>query len=188
MQEPAKTAEQKNEFRRRVRYAGQKIDEMPDSKLLDYALSLDMIGINEFSKMDEIRDKLYEIAEKNPDKVMSMDKDINLNMKLFIKEALKYGIWQEDKALRQFVWPDSGDPVCVVAPDSDLYQKTIEYLLASGQDTYSLVKNLIDKKKAKDKPGKKEGTVADAVKESKKSLDNAPDKKFKVPEFQEVTE
>lgn len=185
---PEMASEDKNKFRRKVRMAGEKIDDMPDSKLLDFALSLDMVGINEFSKMEEIRDRLFQIAEKNPDKVMSMDKDVNLNMKLFIKEALKYGLWVENHALKLFVWPETQEPVFLMTPGQDLYQETIKYLLGNGQDTYSLVKGLIEKKKAKDK-GKSsdDGTVSGAIAKAKASSDKAPNKKF-VPKFEEVPE
>jgi hypothetical protein len=192
MQIPEKTSAEKNAFRRKVRQAGEKIDVMPDSKLLDFALSLELPRITEFSKMEEIRDRLYEIAEKNPDKVMSMDKDVNLNMTLFIKKAIKYNLWEENKALKLFVWPETKDPVFLMTPGQDLYGETIKYLLGTGQDTYKLVKNLIDKaeeketKKNANKP-KVDGTVADAIVKSKAAGDNSPDKKF-VPQYQEVND
>ncbi len=191
MQVPEKSSADKNAFRRKVRMAGEKIDGMPESKLVDFALALELPRITQFSKMEEIRDRLYEIAEKNPDKVMGMDKDVTLNMKLFIKEALKYGLWEEDKALKLFRWPETKEPVFLMTPGQDLYAETIKYLLNTGEDTYDLVKNLIDKRKEKEKKTakpKQDGVVGDAVDEARQAGDNAPDKKFAPPKFQEVSE
>lgn len=190
---PEKTAEEQNKFRRKRRQAEEKIDNMPDSKLLDFSLALELQGITEFSKMEEIRNKLYAIADKNPERIQNMDKDVNMNMKLLIKEAIKFKIWEEDKAKQLFLWADTKDYVFLMSPGQDLYAKTIEYLKSAGQDTYTLVKELIEKAKTKEskKKGsgdKEDGTVGDAVKEAKKSLDNAPDKKFVVPELVEVKE
>ncbi len=176
-QVPAMGAKEANEYRRRVRLAGEKIDNTPDSKLLDLALALDMRTINKFSSMEEIRNQLYLIVEGdpkrgikgNPDKVLNMDKDVNLNMKLFIKEALKYNIWTEDKALRLFIWPDTTEPVFVMAPGQDLYAETIKYLMGPGERTYSLVRGLIEKAKVKEEKKKnyvapsKDVTVGDAA-------------------------
>ena len=195
MQIPELAAADKVKFRKRLALAINKIDEMPDSKLLDFALSLEMKGITEFSKMDEIRNKLGDIAEKNPDKVMNMDKDINLNMKLFIKQALQYGIWEENKNLKLFFWPDTKDPVFTMSPGQDLYTKTIEYLLGNGTDTYDLTKGLIekakaklDKVKAKNPSPKQDGIVGDAVNEAVQSSDPMVGKKIPTPQFSEVQE
>lgn len=170
MQLPEMDAKSKNDLRRRVRLAGDKIDNMPESKLRDFAISLDMPGINEFSGMEEVRNQLYLISEKNPDKIMNMDKDVNLAMKLVIREALKYGIWEEDKALKLFVWPETKDPVFLMTPGQDLYAETIKYLLGNGVDTLSMVQTLT--KAAENKPS---------------NNGKSSNKKFnKVPEFSEV--
>ncbi len=150
MMVPEMQAEEKNKFRRRVRQAGEKIDQMPDEKLLSFAMAMDMHGINEFSKMEEIRDRLYIIAEKDPDKVMNMDKDVHTTMKIFIKEAIKYGIWEEDKILKLFRWPETQDPVFLMTPGQDLYAETIKYLLGNGESTYEMVSGLIHERKAKE--------------------------------------
>jgi hypothetical protein len=162
----AMKSEERNKFRRRVTAASQKIEGMSEEKLLGFALSLEMKGINEFSKLEEIKDKLYDIAEKNPDRVLNMDKDINLNMRLFIKEALKYNIWIEDKALGLFVWPDTKSHVFLMTPGQDLYAETIKYLLGPGESTYMLVKGLIDKAKLGNKNSQAgKGTVGAAAAE-----------------------
>lgn len=202
-QAPAVSAKEANEYRRLVRLAGEKIDNTPNSKLLDLALALDMKDINEFSDLEEIRNKLYLIVEGdpkrnikgNPDKVLNMDKDVNLNMKLFIKEALKYNIWVEDRALRLFIWPDTQDPVFVMAPGQDLYAECIKFLMSSGgQRTHSLVSGLIEKAKAKEKKKKsyveptKDGKVSDVVDEALQAGETLPEKIVINKEVVEVPE
>lgn len=197
-QQPAMTAKDANDYRRRVMLAFDKIEKMPNSKLLDFAISLDMRGINEFSDMEEVRNKLFLIAEGdpkkgikgNPDRVLNMDKDINLNMKLFIKEALKYNIWSENRALGLFVWSDTKEPVFTMTPGQDMYAEAIKYLLGEGERTHSLVSNLLDKAKAKEKAkdketggkkiidsrGKKATSVGDAIEEAANLGDNSGEK------------
>lgn len=185
-QTPAMAAEDRNIFRRKVRAAGEKIDITPNEKLLDLALALDMKNINQFSKMEEIRDKLYEIAEKNPERVMGMDKDINLNMKLRIKEALKLGIWQEDRALKLFVWADTQEPVFATTPGQDLYNSAIKYFQGAGEETYNLLAGLIEKakKKAESKksfvPESKNPSVGKVIDDASNAGDGKSEKKFVV--------
>lgn len=180
MMVPEMQAEEKNKFRRRVRQAGEKIDTMPDEKLLSFAMAMDMVGITEFSKMEEIRDRLYQIAEKDPDKVMNMDKDVHTTMKVFIKEALRYGLWEEDKHLKLFRWPETGDPVFLMTPGQDLYAETIKYLLGErGNDTYEMVSGLIHEKKAKE---------AIDLKDQKKGNQNKGNQGIKVTQFSEATD
>lgn len=187
-QQPALTAKEENDYRRAVRAAGEKIDGTPESKLLDLALALDMKNINEFSDPEEIKRQLYLIAEGdpkkgirgNPERVIGMDKDINLNMKLFIKEALKYKIWVEDPALRLFVWTETREPVFLMTPGQDLYGETIKYLLGAGERTAALVKGQIDRAKEKEQGKKnyvppKPGTIGDAIKESIAAGDHIPE-------------
>jgi len=205
-QVPEMAAKEANDHRRKMRLAGEKIDNMPASKLLDFALSLDMKGINQFSDMEEVRNKLYLIAEGdpkrgikgNPDKVLNMDKDVNLNMKLFIKEALKYNLWLEDKALGLFVWPETREHVFLMTPGTDMYAEGVKYLLSKeGERTYSLVHGLIEKAKVKEKAdsakgkvndskNKKVDKVADAILEAEKVGDTEPGTKIKVDKVVEV--
>ncbi len=193
MRTPHKGAEDRNAFRRKVRAAGEKIDLTPNEKLLDLALALEMKGINQFSKMEEIKDKLYEIAEKNPDRVIGMDKDINLNMKLVIKEAMKYNIMYEDKALRLFVWADTKEAVFAVTPGQDLYNAAIKYFQGSGDETYKLLRSLIEKAKIKaakkkdnDDTPSKDLTVGEVAEKAAKAGDDKAGKKFVVPEVVEL--
>lgn len=180
MMVPEMQAKEKNEFRRRVRQAGEKIDTMPDEKLLSFAMAMDMLGITEFSKMEEIRDRLYLIAEKDPDKVMNMDKDVHTTMKIFIKEALKYGLWEEDKMLKLFRWPETKDPVFLMTPGLDLYTEAVKYLLGKGEDTYEMVSGLIHEKKAKEADDK-----AKEIKNQKKAGNSG---NIKVTQFSEATD
>lgn len=191
-QVPEMAAKEANDYRRKVRMAGEKIDSTPDPKLLDLALALDMRDINQFSDMEEIRNKLYLIAEGdpkrgikgNPDKVLNMDKDVNLNMKLFIKEALKYNIWVEDKALKLLIWPDTQDPVFVMAPGQDLYSEAIKYLLGPGERTYNLVKGLIEKARSKEQkkknyePPSKNNVVGKVAEDAINAGDHIPEGKI----------
>lgn len=194
-QTPALAAEDRNKLRSRIRAAQDKIDSTPNEKLLDLALALDMKNINQFSKMDEIRDQLHTIAEgnpikgikPNPERIMGMDKDVNLNMKLRIKEALKYNIWREDRALKLFVWADTEEPVFATTPGSDLYNSAIKYFQGAGEETYNLLAGLIDKarKKAESKknfaPESKSLSVGEVSEKAANAGDNKAEKKFSVP-------
>lgn len=205
-QVPEMAAKEANDYRRKMRLAGEKIDQTPTSKLLDFALSLDMKGINQFSDMEEVRNKLYLIAEGdpkrgikgNPDRILNMDKDVNLNMKLFIKEALKYDVWAEDRALGLFVWADTREHVFLMTPGQDMYVEGVKYLMSKeGERTYSLVKGLIEKKKVKEKSEGAKGKVkdsknkpvdkvADAILEAEQAGDTEPGTKIKVDRVVEV--
>lgn len=183
---PAMKAKDENAFRRNVMSAVAKIEDMTNEKLVDLAVALDMRNINKFSDMEEIKNQLFKIADKNPERIMGMDKDINLNMKLLIKEALKYNIWEEDRALKLFVWKDTQEPVFATTPGSDLYSSAIKFFQGSGDGTHSLLRNLVDKAKKKEQakksfvPQSNDETVDKIVEKATAAGDNKPEKKFVV--------
>ena len=145
---PAQTAAQKLEFERRIYMAMQDIDKMGDNTLRDFALGLDMKGINQFSSADEIRLKLYEIAKKDPDKVRALSHDKMFEIKVLVKEAEKFGVIKRDDQLQQYVWPDSGETVCVASPGKELREALIMFLLSiNGQPTLELIQKLLRAKK-----------------------------------------
>jgi hypothetical protein len=153
MDEPAQTAKQKLEFKRRVRWAGEIIDKMGDNTLRDFASGLDMKGINQFSDPDEIRLKLEGIAEKDPDKIITLDRDLTIPAKVLVKEAEKLGVIQKDSQLQQYVWPDSGELICVAPPGKDLRDTLVTFLLSiKGIETHKMLQALVDGKKEQKKP------------------------------------
>jgi hypothetical protein len=154
--EPSKTAKDKNDFRRKVRMAGEAIDKMPDSKLRDFAIGLDMKSINTFSGVEEIKDQLYKVAEKDPDKIIGLDKDASLKIKIDIKEAEKLGVIERDTNLGMMVWPDTKEPICTIPPGKDMYTVLTAYFLGKGSEAYSIIKQLVEKKQEAQKAGKAE--------------------------------
>lgn len=148
MLEPSQSAVDRNELRRKVRYAGDRIDGMPDGKLFDFAIGLEMKGINKHSNPEEIRDQLFKIAEKDPEKILALDRNIEFKAKTIIRKAEQFGIVKRDAALGMLVWSDTSDPICAIPPDKNIYDSLVKFFLDKGAEVYSTIHALVDKKEA----------------------------------------
>jgi len=147
MQEPAKSAQQKNDRRRKVVMAFEAIDNMGKNELFEFALGLNMAGINKFSDEEEVRAKLGDIAEKDPEKVLNLNKDESLKMMVRIKKAEQYGIIQLNKGLSVWEWPESGEAICMVPPGKAPKDALTTYLLSEkGSSTLQFIQGLVNKK------------------------------------------
>ncbi len=154
MQEPEKTAAQKLEDNRKIRQAGAAIDDMPESKLRDFASGLDMTGITKFSSDDEIRVKLLQMANtvQGATRVLSLDKDTNLTMKIQVKSAEKLNIISFDQALSSWIWVDGQDTICVVPPGKTKYDPLVVFLLSTkGSSTLKLLTQILNKESQEEK-------------------------------------
>ncbi len=149
MEEPDKTADQKIEDARKIRNAGQAIDDMSDSKLRDFAAGLDMKGITSGSTSNEIRVKLLAIANtvQGAERVLSLDKDASLKVKIDVKEAEKLKIIRRNSELRTWNWVDGDEVICVIPPGKKDYDPIIAFFLGKGSESYRLVKQLADKER-----------------------------------------
>ncbi len=151
MEEPDKTADQKIEDARKIRNAGQAIDDMSDSKLRDFAAGLDMKGITHNSTANEIRVKLLAIANtvQGAERVLSLDKDASLKVKIDIKEAEKLKIIRRNTELNTWNWVDGDEIICVIPPGKKAYDPIVAFFLGKGSESYRLVKQLADKERDK---------------------------------------
>lgn len=146
MEEPEKTASQKIEDNRKVRQAQQAIDDMPESQLRDFAIGLEMKGITSTSSPDEIRVKLLGMAGSvaGAARVLSLDKDAALQVKIDIKAAEKAGVIVKNTGLGVWEWADGGT-VCVIAAGVNPYEALIPFFLGKGSAAYKTMKVLIAK-------------------------------------------
>ena len=149
LQEPAKSAEATLSFRRMVRQAGEAIDVLTEDQLREFASGLELPGVNKNTTADEIRVHLLKIADKSPDKILALDKDVTLRIKIDIKEAERLGIISFDDALSTYTWPDTGDQICVVPPNTKRADVITQYFLGKGSAVYETIRKLILKKKEK---------------------------------------
>lgn len=162
MDEPEKSADQKLEDNRLIRQAGNAIDEMPESVLRDFALGLDMKGVTKHSSANEIRVKLLQMAATTDGakKVLSLDKDTTLRMKIEIKEAEKFNIIEFDTQLSVWRWVAGGETISVVPPTVRKYDPIISFFLSKGAESYRIMLKLLAEEKSKpEKEVKPKGKV-----------------------------
>ncbi len=154
--EPGVSATVAIEKERAIRQAGAVIDEMEPSKLREFAAGLDFKGVNKFTSDDEIRLQLIAITKKEggAEKILGLDKDVNVKMKSVLKDAEKFNIIERDAALNSFVWSDSKDLICLVPPGKNLYSFMVDYFLNKGSKSYEMIVQMVER--AKEKPDKKE--------------------------------
>lgn len=145
MEQPEKTADQKLEDNRKIRQAGNAIDEMPEEKLRDFASGLDIKGITKMSSANEIRVKLLQIASTpaGAGRILTLDRDAALAVKIVIKAAERAGIIVKDTALSAWLWKDGGDTLCVIPSGAKAYEALINYLLNKGAESYKMIQNLL---------------------------------------------
>lgn len=152
MDEPSKKASELLASKRNIRAAGNAIDEMADSELLDFAMGLDMSWVTPSTQPDEIRVALLRMAEVESGalKILNIDKDIALKAKIDIKKAEKAGIIKNDSALKTWSWSETGDTIVSVPPGQKPVDVLVSYLLGKGSDVYKFIKLQLEK----DKPPK----------------------------------
>lgn len=142
--EPRRRAADAIEFDRKVRQAMDAIDRMEKAQLLEIASGLDMDWVNEHTDESEIISLLYDIAKKNPARVLGLDKDVTLKMKADVKLAEKLGIIKRNDQLQMWVWPESGEKICIYQPDKDTATSMVAYFMGTGSKTYQYIRNMID--------------------------------------------
>jgi len=143
MQEPDKTDDEKLDFNRKVRAAGDLIDSMPEGKLRELAIGLEMPKYNKFTSVGSIKVYLLGIANSKPDKIMTLDKDESLKIKTLVKAALKHGIIVQNSQLGVYEWPENGDRICVIPPGEKAINAITNYLLGKGSKTREYISNLV---------------------------------------------
>lgn len=145
MEQPDKSADQKLEDNRKIRQAGNAIDAMPEEKLRDFALGLDLPGITRHSKENEIRVKLLAIAStvQGAERVLALDKDSSLAVKIDIKKAEKLNVIVFDAQLSVWKWVDGQDNICVVPPSGRKYEALVAFFLGKGSGVYKTVLQLL---------------------------------------------
>jgi hypothetical protein len=146
------TAQDKIRIDREIRYAKNAIDEMGESELRQFALGLDMKGINQHSDPDEIRVQLFKIAEsgegRGAEKIKRLHTDSNLKANILIKEALKAQVLVFNAPLKVWEWADGGEAICVVPDGKKPNDAMITYLLSNkGSKVYEHISTLLEAKK-----------------------------------------
>jgi hypothetical protein len=98
---PAETATEKIKRDRRIRDAKNSIDAFPDNLLKTYAYALNIKDINEFSDSEEMRVKLLELADKNPEIILTFDKDYDKKLELWVRRLEEKNIieWGNGKCV-----------------------------------------------------------------------------------------
>jgi len=168
MQEPAVSAKEKNDRRRKIRQAGEVIDLMGPVELFDFALGLDMKGINKFSDEEEVRARLGDIAEKDPDKILRLNSDIGVKLNIMIKNAEQFGVVTHNKGLGVYEWPDTGEVICMTPPGKGPREALTAYLLSDkGAETLRFIQGLVNAKKEEAKEEPKPEKPKTAPKEKK---------------------
>ena len=140
------------ETERKIRMAGDKIDEMPDSRLREYAIGLDMKGITKFSSPNEIRVKLIKMTKtrEGAERVMGLDKDVNIMIKNVLKAAEALNVVKRDTALGCFLWANGGDVICTVPPGKNAYQFMTEYFQTpKGSEVYKVISAMVDREQSR---------------------------------------
>ena len=137
--EPAKTAREKLEFKRKVRDAQEAVDGFGDSVLRSFAVGLNLHGITEFSDNDEIRIQLLDKAEKNPDEILLFDRDFEKKFEIKVKRMEEKGIIEF--ASQKWMWGDTQDVIFTVK----VGEKKID-ALKKFLSEHPEVKEMMDKK------------------------------------------
>lgn len=106
---PAITAKQKNDFKRQVRDAQKAIDEFPDSLLISYAVGLSLKNIGPHTDPEEIREQLFDLAEKKPQTILLFDKDYDKKFDIYVKRLIEKGILESSNA--KWLWGDSQETI-----------------------------------------------------------------------------
>jgi hypothetical protein len=145
--EPSKRASQSIDFDRQVRLAMDSVDRMSSAKLHEIADGLDLDWVKEHTEDDEIIRALYDIAKKNPAKVINLDRDISVRMKADIKEALRLNIINKNDELQIWTWPETGDKICSFQPDKSPIESMVSYFMGSGTKTYQFLTKMIQSEK-----------------------------------------
>jgi hypothetical protein len=153
------TAQEKIKIDREIRFAKQAVDEMGENELRQFALGLDMKGINQHSDPDEIRIQLFKIAEsgegRGAEKIRKLHSDSNLKANILIKEADKAKVIVYNSPLKQWEWTDGGEAICIVPDGRKPYDAMITYLLSSkGLKVYDMISTLVEARKGQKEPVK----------------------------------
>lgn len=103
--------------------------------------------------------QLIKIAEKTPEKILDLDKNVEVKSTAFIEECLKAGIININKTKQQFEWADDKTKICSIKPGQTPHNSLKRYFMTDeGMEVLEgLEKQLaIAKKPKKDKTEKAE--------------------------------
>ena len=102
---------------------------------------------------NQMRQLLLAFAEKNPARVTTLDKDLNLEVRKVIKESISKGIISVDERKHEVVWTDTGNRICVVEPGKDSATTLVGFFVT--EEGSQVLKTIIAVLKGSSKENKK---------------------------------
>jgi hypothetical protein len=136
--EAGKTAAEKREKDKMVRFAQELVDQMSSNELQEAARGLFIpIGTD-----DEIVLALNALAVKSPEKVMNLSTDHEMKAKAITKEAEDARIIVYKTEFRTWEFTDTNSPICVVAPGQNKYDAMVMLFAEAPQTKKTFEKAL----------------------------------------------
>lgn len=101
---------------------------------------------------NQMRQLLLAFAEKSPNRVATLDKDLNLEVRRVIKQAIAKGVISVDDRRHEIVWTDTGNRICVIEPGKDSATTMVGFFVTDAGS--QVLKTIVGVLKG-DKEGKK---------------------------------
>lgn len=122
------------------------IDELDDTRLEEISKGLFPSEYLHKSK-DETILKLRSIAERNPEKILNLSKDIDVQVNAFVNTCIEKGLIEFVNP--SWIWVDDKKPFCNVKPGQTQFSSIkMFFLTEAGIGVMSLLEELLGKKSA----------------------------------------
>lgn len=141
----AKTAAELREHNKKVQFAREFLNGLSEAELIEIGKGLLLVEKDH----NEIYNKLYAMAEKQPDKVGSLSSDKKIKTFALIKEAEELGVISYDAQHRQWKYADTGDKICIVPVAKKKEDAMFDHFLntdkgVNGEQTFKTLKKAVE--------------------------------------------
>ena len=153
--EPEKSSQEKLDVLKMQHKAQEVVFNLSDKdiKIVCEALAnsqADKFNYNPKMLESQMRESLIDFANRNPSRVITLDKELNLEVRNAIRAAKDAGIISYDVKKQEIVWTDTGNRITIIEPGKDAETTLVGYFVTKkGSEVLKTILANLQKKEGK---------------------------------------